>query len=201
MLASAAVAAADARERDGVDGGVEFSVGDIARIADTDAAAAERAYQDLTKGLPPAVLMTRLARALDGTQDARRQRALINRIRGSRVNAAPAVPALARSLRSADKEVRQAAVAALNEIGPAAGPAAVAPLIATLQDPDADIRVTAASALGALGSWTYEDHPDHGEGARAAQAAQPSLAALISGRAADEPGAHRGGAVAVLYAG
>ena len=123
--------------------------------------------------------MTRLARALDGTQDARRQRALIDRIRGSRVNAALAVPALVRSLRSPDKEVRQAAVAALNEIGPAAGPAAVAPLIATLQDPDADIRVTAASALGALGSWTYEDDPDHGEGARAAQAAQPSLAALI----------------------
>jgi HEAT repeat protein len=180
MLASAAVeAAADARERDGVDGEGSFSAGDIARITDTDNAAAERAYQDLTKDLPPATVMARLARALDGTQYPRRQRALIDRIRGSRLNAAPAVPALVRSLRSPDKEVRHAGVAALYEIGPAAGPAAVAPLIATLQDPDADIRVTAANALGGLGSWTYEDHPDHGEGARAAQAAQQPLAALI----------------------
>jgi HEAT repeat protein len=180
MLGAAAVAAAaDARARDGVDGGRDFSAGDIARITDPDTAAAERAYQDLTKGLPPATVMARLARALDGTQDPSRQRALIDRMRGSRLNTGPAAPALIRSLRSPDREVRHAGVAALYEIGPAAGPAAVAPLIATLQDPDADIRVTAANALGVIGSWTYEDHPDHGEGARAAQAALQPLAALI----------------------
>jgi HEAT repeat protein len=163
------------------DAGV-FSDGEIARITDTDPAAAERAYQDLTKGVAAEIVMMRLARALDGVQDPRRQRALIDRIRGSRSAAAPAVPALIRSLRSPDKEVRQAGLAVLYEMGVVAGPEAVAPLISMLKDPEVDIRATAANALGALGSWIYEDNPDHSEEPRAARAALQPLAALILDR-------------------
>jgi HEAT repeat protein len=122
-----------------------------------------------------------IARALDATHDPVRQKALIDRLVG--MGAGPAAPALVRVLAGSDKSIRLAALAALWNIGVAAGPASVAPLIATLSDPDPDIRAAAARAFQSLGNAIWDDwvdHPEYAKASRAAQAAQQPLAALTT---------------------
>jgi HEAT repeat protein len=121
-----------------------------------------------------------IGRSLDATRDPAQQKALIDRLYTGGMSSGPAAPSRARALRMPSKEVRLAALAALYNMGAAAGAASVAPLVAALADPDAEIRAGAARALGTLGSWIWQEVPEHVAASLAAQVAQQPLAALTA---------------------
>ena len=66
----------------------------------------------------------------------------------------PALPALTRALRDPDRFVRWSAVRTVGKLGPTAAPQTIDDLTRLLNDPDADLRKAAASALKHLQAHT-----------------------------------------------
>lgn len=101
-----------------------------------------------------------LAEALRTVKDEDDRRGLINRLGELGASAAPALPVLIETLRSAD---RQQVVEAARTLGRIGAPEAIGPLIDTLRHPYDAARATAATSLGGL----------------KAEAAVPALAGLL----------------------
>jgi HEAT repeat protein len=102
--------------------------------------------------------------------DVKGRRAAIDVLEALGRQAASAAPALVGALNDRDRFVRWAAARALGKVRPANAELAVAPLARLLADPDGDLRLAAAAALGA-----------YGPGARAA------LPALVDAAKSSEP--------------
>lgn len=99
-------------------------------------------------------LMAGLIEALAGQDEAAREEACEQLLdEAARLGLAAAAPLLA-GLDHGDAHVRQAAAAALGEIGTVEGPPS-ARIVAALRDEDATVRGNAALTLGAMGRKAY----------------------------------------------
>jgi HEAT repeat protein len=124
-----------------------------AGVREAAAAAVGDICMDLRAGINrvlPAEALQAVQKALEKDADPRVRRSAAYAVGSFGPNAAPAVEALTRALKSSDAPVRQNAAWALGQVGGRAGEAALEGLCEVLGDTDPLVRRDAAAALGSL---------------------------------------------------